>query len=252
MRTLIAALIGFASGIASGAFGIGGALLSTPGIRWALDAPALVAVGTTLPAIIPTAITGVVAYIRAGFVDTRTAVITACAGGAFAWIGAEAAQFVRGELLLIATAVLLLVLSVRMLPKRGRNEPPPAIAPTIGALLVIGAISGFVAGILGVGGGVILVPVFTGLLRFPIKQALGTSLAVVAAQAIPGTLAHWSNGNIDWAIAGGLALGVIPGARIGSRLAVATEDRKLRTVVALAMMVLAIVFGATEVRELLA
>jgi uncharacterized membrane protein YfcA len=118
-------------------------------------------------------------------------------------------------------------------------------------LLVIGAISGFVAGLLGVGGGVILVPVLTGLLRFPIKQALGTSLAVVAAQAIPGSVTHWIIGNIDWTIAGGLVLGVIPGARIGSRLAVASEDRKLRAVVAIAMMVLAVVFGGTELKELL-
>jgi uncharacterized membrane protein YfcA len=98
---------------------------------------------------------------------------------------------------------------------------------------------------------VILVPILTGLLRFPIKMALGTSLAVVAAQAIPGSITHALIGNVDWAIAGGLVIGTIPGARIGSRLAVATEDRKLRATVAIAMAVLAIVFGATELRELL-
>jgi uncharacterized membrane protein YfcA len=250
LRTLVAAFIGFASGVASGAFGIGGALLSTPGIRWALDAPALIAVGTTLPVIIPTAITGVIAYIRAGFVETRTALLTATAGGCFAILGALATELVAGEALLVATAVLLFILSVRMLPKRGGSDEHPAVEPSPLVLLAIGATSGFVAGLLGVGGGVILVPVLTGLLRFPIKLALGTSLAVVAAQAIPGSVTHALIGNIDWAIAGGLVLGVIPGARIGSRLAVATDDRKLRTVVAVAMMLLAIVFGGTELREL--
>jgi uncharacterized membrane protein YfcA len=250
VRTLVAALIGFASGIASGAFGIGGALLSTPGIRWALDAPPLVAVGTTLPVIIPTAITGVIAYIRAGFVHARVAVTAAAAGGCFAILGALATELVAGEALLVATAGLLFVLSVRMLPKKnGSVQPPVAVAPTTPTLLAIGAVSGFVAGLLGVGGGVILVPVLSGLLRFPIKMALGTSLAVVAAQAIPGSVTHWLIGNIDWTIAGGLMLGVIPGARIGSRLAVAAEDRALRTVVAVAMMILAIVFGGTELRE---
>lgn len=251
MRTFIAALIGFASGIASGAFGIGGALLSTPGTRWALDVPPLIAVGTTLPVIIPAAITGVIAYIRTGFVDARTAVIAAAAGGSFAILGALATQIVAGEALLVATAVLIFILSIRMLPKKGVHRPP-AIEPTVPALLVIGAVSGFVAGLLGVGGGVILVPVLTGILRFPIKTALGTSLAVVAAQAIPGSVTHALLGNIDWAIAGGLVLGVIPGARIGSRLAVATEDAKLRAVVAVAMMILALVFGGTELREWLA
>jgi uncharacterized protein len=251
VRTLVAALIGFASGVASGAFGIGGALLSTPGIRWALDASPLIAVGTTLPVIIPTAITGVMAYIRTGFVQTRAAVIAATAGGSFAVLGALTTKVVRGEILLVATAVFIFVLSVRMLPRKREHELPQRFQATVPVLLGIGAVSGFVAGLLGVGGGVILVPVLTGLLRFPIKTAIGTSLAVVAAQAIPGTITHALIGNIDWAIAGGLVLGVVPGARIGSRLAVATEDAKLRIVVASAMAVLALVFGATELRELL-
>jgi uncharacterized membrane protein YfcA len=250
VRTLVAALIGFASGVASGAFGIGGALLSTPGIRWALDAPALIAVGTTLPVIIPSAITGLVAYVRTGFVDLRAAIIAAISGSCFAVLGALFTEHVRGEALLVATAVLIFILSVRMLPSKAAIEPPK-VPPSVPVLLVVGASSGFVSGLLGVGGGVILVPILTGLLRFPIKTALGTSLLVVAAQAVPGSITHALIGNIDWAIAGGLALGVIPGARIGSRLAVASEDAKLRVVVAVAMAVLAVVFGATELRELL-
>ena len=111
--------------------------------------------------------------------------------------------------------------------------------------------SGFISGLLGVGGGVILVPVLSGLLRFPIKTAIGTSLAVVAAQAIPGTITHAQLGHIDWHIAGGLVIGVIPGARIGSQLAIATEDRRLRLFVAIALAVLALIFGGTELRQLL-
>lgn len=250
MRTIVAAAIGFGSGVASGAFGIGGALLSTPGIRWALDAPALIAVGTTLPVIIPTALTGLYTYIRGGFVQSRFAVTAASAGGGFAVLGALTTTVVPGEALLVATAALILILSVRML--RGAGEArPPAVAPSVPVALVIGALSGFVAGLLGVGGGVILVPVLTVVLRFPVKTALGTSLAVVAAQAIPGTITHALVGNIDWVIAGGLALGVIPGARIGARWAVASSDRRLQLVAGIAMAALAVAFGASELRVLL-
>jgi hypothetical protein len=249
VRTFVAALIGFGSGVASGAFGIGGALLSTPGIRWALDAPPLIAVGTTLPVIIPTAMTGLVAYLRTGFVEKRAAVTAAGAGGCFAVLGALTTKVVAGEALLVATAGLIFVLSVRMYPTK-RALRPQRFEPTIPVLLVVGAASGFVAGLLGVGGGVILVPVLSGILRFPIKTALGTSLAVVAAQAVPGTVTHALIGNIDWSIAGGLVLGVIPGAMIGSRLAIGAEDTRLRFVVAVAMAVLALIFGSTELRHL--
>lgn len=247
VRTLIAAGIGLASGLASGAFGIGGALLSTPGIRWALDAPALVAVGTTLPVIIPTAITGLFAYVRGGFVDRRFAAVAALSGGTFAVLGALTTRLVAGEALLVATAVLILILSIRMLPSAA-PERPRLVRGSMPVFLIVGAVSGFVAGVLGVGGGVILVPVLTVVLRFPVKTALGTSLAVVAAQAVPGTITHSLLGNIDWRIAAGLAIGVIPGARIGSRWAVAAEDKRLRTIVAIAMGVLALAFGVTELR----
>jgi uncharacterized membrane protein YfcA len=102
-----------------------------------------------------------------------------------------------------------------------------------------------------VGGGVILVPVLTVVLGFPVKTALGTSLAVVAAQSIPGSITHELIGNIDWRIVGGLVIGVIPGARIGARFAVAAEDAKLRVVVGTAMGVLALVFGLGELRSLI-
>jgi uncharacterized membrane protein YfcA len=250
VRTFIAALIGFASGVASGAFGIGGALLSTPGIRWFLDTPALIAVGTTLPVIIPTAITGSITYLRNKLVDIRTAGILCVSGAVFAVLGALATQAIAGEALLVATAALILLLSLRMLRPTAALHPAALRRSPIG-LLVVGAVSGFVSGLLGVGGGVILVPVLIVILRFPVKTALGTSLAVVAAQSIPGTVTHALIGNIDWAIVGGLVLGVVPGARVGARAAVAAEDAKLRVVVAAAMGVLALAFGLSELRNLI-
>ena len=250
MRTFAAALIGFASGAASGAFGIGGALLSTPGIRWALDATPLIAVGTTLPVIIPTALTGVWTYMRGGFVDRRFAATAALAGGVCAIVGALATTLIRGEILLITTAALILFLSIRMLPSP-RTADPPRFRPSVALYATVGAASGLMAGLLGVGGGVILVPVLTVILRFPLKTALGTSLAVVSAQAVPGTIVHGLLGHVDWGIAAGLALGVIPGAHIGARWAIAASDKRLRVVVALAMGILAVVFGATELRSLL-
>jgi uncharacterized membrane protein YfcA len=245
VRTLIAALIGFASGLASGAFGIGGALLSTPGLRVLLDAPALIAVGTTLPVIIPTALTGAMTYARSKLIDARSALLLCSTGAAFSVLGALATEVVPGEALLIATAALIFVLSIRML-RTGPAAHAPALRPSTAALLAVGCVSGFVSGLLGVGGGVILVPVLTVVLGFPVKTALGTSLAVVAAQAIPGSITHALLGHIDWRFAGGLVLGVIPGARLGARAAVAAEDAKLRWVVGLAMAGLAVAFGLSE------
>jgi hypothetical protein len=250
VRAFLAIAVGFGSGVASGAFGIGGALLSTPGIRVLLGTPALVAVGTTLPVIVPTAITGVYTYHRNGFVDVRRAAVTAAAGGVFAVAGAFTTKFVPGPALLIGTAAMIFAMSMRMLPKR-KADAVPRFEPNVRVLVVVGALSGFVSGLLGVGGGVILVPVFTVLLRMPVKTALGTSLAVVAAQAIPGTAVHALLRHIDWPVAAGLSIGVVPGARLGANLAVAAQDDALRVVVGLGMAALALAFGANEFRALI-
>jgi len=246
----VAAVIGFGSGIASGAFGIGGALLSTPGVRWALNAPPLIAVGTTLPVIIPSALTGVWTYARGGFVDRRFAIVAATAGTLFAVLGALATTVIPGEILLVSTAAIILFLAIRMLPSPPLHTPP-RFPPSVPLFAAVGAASGLLAGLLGIGGGVVLVPVLAVTLRFPLKTALGTSLAVVAAQAVPATIVHAALGHVDWRIAAGLMIGVIPGARIGSTWAVAASDKRLRVIVALAIGALAIVFGATELRALL-
>ena len=250
MRTLIAAGIGLLSGVASGAFGVGGGALSTPGIRVLLGTPALVAVGTTLPVIVPTALAGLWAYVRGGFVDRGLALRTAAAGVPLSVLGASVTAFVPGEVLLVATAAVILVLSLRMLP-RPRTGQAPAFNRSLPALVVVGASSGFLSGLLGIGGGIVLVPAFSVLLRMPVKTAVGTSLVVVAAQSIPGTAVHAALGNIDWAIAAGLVLGTVPGARLGSRLAVLTQERHLRMVVGLGIAALAVAFGAGELRQLL-
>lgn len=91
---------------------------------------------------------------------------------------------------------------------------------------LLGALAGFLAGLFGIGGGVLLVPLF--LFVFPrigfpddtlVHTALGTSLAIILPTAVSATLGHRKRGNVDWAIVGWLALASIGGAAVGSSLA---------------------------------
>ncbi len=125
MRDLATTLgIGFVSGVLSGAFGIGGGIITTPAIRLILGAPALVAVGTPLPVIFPSALTGAVSYLRAGVADVRAGVVCGVAGCATAVAGAWATRLVGGNVVLLATAALILytaadmVLQVVKVPRR--------------------------------------------------------------------------------------------------------------------------------------
>ena len=103
------------------------------------------------------------------------------------------------------------------------------------------------SGLLGVGGGLVMVPAFAGWVRLPLKEALGTSLACVAILAVPGTVTHALLGHIDWLYALPLCVGVIPGAAIGAHLALRSSDRTLRLLVGTVLGAIAIFYATIEI-----
>jgi len=277
--------IGFVSGVLSGAFGIGGGIITTPAIHLLLGAPALIAVGTPLPVIFPSALTGAISYARRGVMDVRAGVICGVAGSATAVLGAWTTRLVGGQVVLLATAALILytaadmVLQVLRPPRRGLEGSEEADAfkassPTgkqaEGALeagvsaaaggavvaegnpasrserakpvsagmtdspsstlrlILIGILTGFYSGFLGLGGGFVLVPMLTRWVGFDIKRAIATSLLAITILAVPGTITHALLGNIDWRIAAVLAAGVIPGAIVGARFTLGSAERTVR------------------------
>ncbi|MEM6453420.1 MAG: sulfite exporter TauE/SafE family protein, partial [Cyanobacteria bacterium P01_D01_bin.105] len=84
--------------------------------------------------------------------------------------------------------------------------------------VMTGAIAGFMAGLLGIGGGVIMVPLQMALLGEPIKRAIQTSLGVVVITAIASTFGHALQGNVVWAAGFILGLGGLISAQLSSRL----------------------------------
>jgi uncharacterized membrane protein YfcA len=101
--------------------------------------------------------------------------------------------------------------------------------------------------LLGVGGGIVMVPGFNQFVGLRLKETIATSLVCVGILAIPGTVTHAFLGDIDWRFAVLLAIGVVPGARLGAVAAIRAERDRLRLVVALFLGVIAVVYGVGEV-----
>lgn len=93
---------------------------------------------------------------------------------------------------------------------------------------LIGAAAGMIAGLLGVGGGIFLVPLLVGVLGVAQHQAHGTSLAVIAPIALVGAITYALLGHMDWVLILGLALGGLVGAVLGARLMMRVPARQLR------------------------
>ena len=264
-------LAGLFTGVLSGMFGVGGAIASTPAIR-VLGATPLAAIGSTLPSILPSALSGTIRYRREGLIRLRITVWTAGAGILASVGGALLTDVVpgNGHPLMLLTAGLVGFSAYRLgrvernreatadvLAEGETDAGPGAVVVRRGArrdewwrLVLIGIGAGGLSGLLGIGGGLLMVPAFTGWLRLPIKEALGTSLACVGVLAIPGTVTHALLGNIDWLFAIPLCFGVVPGAQLGSHLAIRASDRSLRLLVGFILGSMAIAYAIGEILAL--
>ena len=112
---------------------------------------------------------------------------------------------------------------------------------------MIGLGAGLLSGLLGVGGGVLLIPGFLYILRMPIRRAFATSLAVIAVIAIPGTVVHALLHHISWSLALYLAIGSIPGAYLGARLNLRTAERLLYIMFGALLGIFGVLFIVNEI-----
>lgn len=248
MENLAFLAAGLAAGIFSGSLGVGGALLATPLIRFLGVSPYL-AVGTTVPVLLPTTLTGAITYGRAGLLDRRAAGWIALGGAAGAVAGAFTTRQIPGHVLMLATAAVLVVLAARLLPGSS-TEPTRVPRHAAAGLAALGLVTGFFSGLLGIGGGFLIVPALIRLFGFPTKTALGTSLAAITIIALPNVIAQQLVGNIDWRVALLLGIGVIPGARIGAQLSIRAPDRILRITIAIALIAVGVVYAVSELTAL--
>lgn len=248
----IGVAIGLVSGVLAGLFGVGGGIVMTPGIQVLLGAPPIVALATPLPAIFPTALAGALAYRRRGELDAHAARLLIGPGLAAAALGAWLTDFIDTAMLLLVTALLLgwqAVAIVRDTRGHGRREAREATAPILGG---IGAVAGFVSGLLGIGGGLVMVPLLAGWLGMPLKRALGTSLLVIVALVVPGTVVHSALGHVDLGICLALMVGGVPGARLGAALALGAKERTLRLVVGGGLLAISVGYAIEQVTTMLA
>jgi uncharacterized protein len=112
-------------------------------------------------------------------------------------------------------------------------------------LIVIGVATGLAGGLLGVGGGFVMVPALVYLLKTPLREANGTSLAVIVPVAIVGATVLGRGNQVDVEVAIALAIGAVGGAVVGARMTRRVSEAGLRR----AFGVLAVVVGLLMVGE---
>lgn len=237
--------IGFLSGI----FGIGGSLISTPILRLVFNIPELIALASPLPVTIPTAISGAYSYSRKGCFNKKIAFYTIILGLPATVIGAWCTKYIEAKSLMIFTGALIVTLGIRflrsdiaMIPKFIKQCPSSLQAG------LIGIISGFLSGLLAVGGGFFLVPAFVMVMGLTMQEAAATSLICVAVYAVPGTLVHWYLNHIDWSLVLNLSIGVIPASYLGAHLATNIKSQKLQNIFSIFLILFGFYFIFKQIK----
>lgn len=247
---LRAAVVGIGAGFLSGLFGVGGGILMVPGLVLLMRLDQRLAHGVSLTAVVPIAVASTLSYAVADEVDWAVAGCLALGALAGAVVGTHLLARLRHRVLGIAFTVLMVATAVRLL----FEQPDAAGRGALGwvaavALVAVGLISGILAGLLGVGGGIVMVPAMVVGLGMPSALAKGTSLAVIISTALMGTWRNLRAGNTDLPVAAATGLAGMASAFAGGRVSVGMSESLSNALFAALLVVMSVQMTWKLVRE---
>jgi len=230
VKTIVGLASGLLGGFFGGLLGLGGGIIMIPLMTWLGRVTQHRAHGTSLVAIVFTALSGAGVYYIHGKLDWRIALILAASATITARFGARFAHSLSEKGLKKAFGFFLVFTSVMLVAK--------GYLPTKGldlgwwssgvVFLMIGSLTGFVSGLMGVGGGGIMVPLMVILGNMGQHTAQGTSLLAMVPAGMSGAATHYRLGNVDTGLVWGLSIGSLAGGYFGATTANLFSELHLR------------------------
>lgn len=228
-----AALLGVAAGIFGGLFGVGGGLVMVPGLVLLMSMGQRRAHATSVAAIVASAAAAVVPLAREGKVHWDVAALLLVGGLVGALLGARLISRISEVWLARAFVVIVVIAAVRMAFEGGDVASGDAASTAIGLLsgagfVATGLVAGGLAAMLGIGGGIVYVPVLVTVFGFAQHEAQATSLAVIVPTTLMAAWVHGRAGRVDWPKAMALGTGGLLGGALGALSALSIDGLVLR------------------------
>lgn len=255
-------LIGFVAGIMSGMFGIGGGIIIVPALILVADFPQILANGTSLFALLlPVGIFAVITYYRAKFIDLKASILIALGLMAGVAGGASIALDLEADILKQLYGIFLLYVGLRFIEplklwnsiksksigEKEKDTEAIEIASKpdfpFYVFILIGIIAGVMSGLFGIGGGLIIVPVLSTILKFEHRISIGTSLgALLLPVGLPGVILYYKAGEFSFTAAIPVALGLLFGAFFGANIAIRISSTVVRRLYGFFLLIVGIDF----------
>lgn len=227
--------LGAVIGALLGLLGGGGSILAVPALVYVLGLDVQQAIPLSLIVVGTASAVGVLPKIRAGQVQWRLAAVFALAGIPGTFLGAAVGRHLPQPVLMIGFAAVMIVAGIRMLHENAGTGTACRVGDggidwrrcatrSIPAALLVGLLTG----LFGVGGGFLIIPALVLLLGVPMPIAVGSSLAIIVANSVTGTLSHLGGADIDWTVATTFAGTAIACSLIAGQLGTRLDTRRLQ------------------------
>ncbi|HEX6370238.1 MAG TPA: sulfite exporter TauE/SafE family protein [Longimicrobium sp.] len=226
--TILAAALAVLVGLSLGLLGGGGSILTVPIFVYVLGFAPKEAIAAGLAVVGAVSLFGAAGHWRAGNVALRPALLFGVASMAGALGGARLATVVSGTVQLFLFAIVMLLAAVFMLRGRGPDTGQAGRPAGLGVILPVGLGLGVLTGLVGVGGGFLIVPALVLLAGLQMKQAVGTSLAVIAMNSFTGLAGYLGQVDFAWSVIAGFTAVAILGSMVGVRLVSHVPQRALQ------------------------
>ena len=253
---LLAALL---VGVVGSMLGIGGGVLLIPILTTFFGVPIKIAIGASVVSVIATSSAAGAVYLSRGFTHTRLAMVLEIATTAGALAGGITAAFLDPRLLSVIFGLVLFYVAYSMFNKRSEKvaqgktglldtdfiDPLTQKKVEYGVRrmpygLGLSFLAGNVSGLLGIGGGVIKVPVMNLVMGMPLRAAIATSNFMIGITAATSAIIYYQHGFLNPSVAIPTALGVLMGAQIGARVGTHIESSHLSQIFQIVLIIFAI------------
>lgn len=243
MGYLASALIGVSLGLIGG----GGSILTVPVLVYLFGVDPVLATAYSLFIVGATSLVGTVPKYREDLVNLKTAVIFGIPSilavyATRAWLVPVIPDPVfsigdflvsKAMLMMGLFAVLMVFASISMI--RDKNGAANAAATPAAPqrfnypmIILEGVVVGLLTGLVGAGGGFLIIPALVLFSKLPMKQAVGTSLLIIAAKSLFGFMGDLSHYHLDWALLGSVTALAVAGIFVGNRLSRKIDSHKLK------------------------
>lgn len=235
-------LIGAIGGLLSGMLGVGGAVLLLPLLTLFAGLDIKAAAGLTIVQVVASSSISWAVYRRGSLVHGPLALVMGLSGAVGGLVAGYGSAGLSGRALewvffgVVVVAIALLLLPIPEAPPESGGALPP-FNPLLAAGL--GLLVGGLAGLLGSGGGFLIVPLLIGVMRLPVRLAIGTSPAVVLLSGAAGLAGKLISGQVDPLLAGALVAGAAPSAYLGTRLGRRMPPQALRLLLGTLLVLIA-------------